>query len=217
VTGIRDGRRRPPAATRPGRPRTLGCFAGACILGLGLGGCGRAQTSTAGTPASAAPANDGAASSAANPSSEQLETLWAQAKDGEPDELARLAHKEGALGLVERGANPAWRETAIRALAYADGWAGLPWLAEIADGANEKEATLAIETTNALAARPRRALDPEDATELRAGCDRLGAVAGRTQKAKAITVGASRTLQMLADRGCGTPAAPTTPTTPTTP
>jgi len=172
--------------------------------------CGRGQTSSAGGPASGAPVRDGAPLAAEAPEapSEQLETLWARARDAsnangsEPDELARLAHKEGAAGLVERGAQPAWRETAIRALAYADGWAGLPWLAEMADGADAKEATLAVETASALAARLRRAVDPEDAAELHAGCNHLATIANDAKKAKPVSLGASRALRMLADYGC---------------
>ena len=179
------------------------CVSIAIAIGcLSVLGCGRGQTSTAGPPASGAPDKDSGPAAVSSALSERLETIWAQAKEGEPDDLARLASKEGALGLVERGAQPEWRETAIRALAFSDGWAGLPWLAEVADGANEKEATLAVESTNALAARPRRAVDPEDAAELRAGCDRLAQVANQPKKAKAITLGASRTLHMLTDRGC---------------
>ncbi|WP_394850141.1 hypothetical protein LZC95_22120 [Pendulispora brunnea] len=169
--------------------------------------CGRGRTSTAGTPSSSTPgAVDGAAPAPPGASSEQLDAQWARAREGEADELARLARKEGALGLVERGsANAEWRETALRALAYADGWAGLPWLADVGAGTNEKEAALALESASALAARPRRAVDPEDALELRAGCDKLSALAAQGQRPKAVTQAAVRTLRMLADYGCPPP------------
>jgi hypothetical protein len=170
-------------------------------------GCGRGQGTTAGSPKG--PLADGSASSAATvapPRTEQDETLWARAKEGEPDELARLAHREGPAGLIERGARPEWRRTAIQALAYSDSstnlWVALPWLAEVADGPNAEEAQLAVETSAALASRPRRAVDPEDAVELRAGCDRLTAVAKNAQRPKPVRVGAIRTLRMLADFGC---------------
>ncbi len=172
-------------------------------------GCGRSQTSSAGSPASSTPPSSSSARAAApEPRSEQLEAMWTRAKEAredEPDELARLAHKEGAAGLVERGADPAWRETAIRAMAYADGWDGLPWLADIAsgcEGATDKDATLAVESASALAARPRRAVDPEDAAELHAGCTRLASLAGDAKKPKAVADGAARALRMLADYGC---------------
>lgn len=185
--------------------RFLILLASVVALGAGATACGRGQTSTAGTPASGAAAADGSAPAAPGASTEQLDAQWARAKEGEADELARLARKEGALGLVERGsANAEWRETAIRALAYADGWAGLPWLADVGAAADEKEAALALESASALAARPRRAIDPEDALELRAGCDKLSALAApdaKPQKSKAITQSAVRTLRMLADYG----------------
>ncbi|WP_394839393.1 hypothetical protein LVJ94_21135 [Pendulispora rubella] len=170
--------------------------------------CGRGQTSTAGAPASgsSSAAADGSAPAPPGASSEQLDAQWARAREGEADELARLARKEGALGLVERGsANAEWRETALRALAYADGWAGLPWLAEVGAGTNEKEAALALESASALAARPRRAVDPEDALELRAGCDKFLALAAQAQRPKPVTQAAARTLRMLAEYGCPPP------------
>lgn len=170
--------------------------------------CGRGQTKAGDAPPSARDAA-GAQPTVSVPRTEQDETLWAHAKEGEPDELARLAHREGPSGLLERGDLPEWRKTVILALAYTDEttnlWVALPWLAGVADGADAEEALLAVETSAALAARPRRAVDPEDAMELRAGCERLSRVVKNEQRSKPVRVGAMRTLRMLAEYGCATP------------
>jgi hypothetical protein len=179
---------------------------GVVAVGVGCGGCGRdsATNAPSGLPgadasstALATPRPDAAARTA------DVEDLWERAKELEPDDLARLANREGASGLVEEGSrNPAKKPTAIAALAYADGLSALPWLAEAADADDEPSARAAIESIDALAARTRRAVDPEDAAELRAGCDRLLVIAKNTSKKRPVRVGAVRALRMWSDRGC---------------
>lgn len=167
-------------------------------------GCGRGTpTGGTATPQGAAEAAAWVRAPAATPrvrtSSE--EELWARAKDGDADDLARLADREGATGLVERGDDAAFRDTAIGALAYADGLSALPWLAERASEDGDG-ATRALDTIADIAARRRRADDPEDALELRAACDKLLALARDKERPTSRRVAAIGSLRMLAERGC---------------
>jgi hypothetical protein len=113
------------------------------------------------------------------------------------EDLATLASQEGALGLVEGAGEPALRVTALRAMAFARGWAHLPFLVTTAAGDNEDEARLALASVVELAARPRRSEDPEDADELREGCDKLGALARAVGAQKARRLAALRALRMM--------------------
>ena len=165
-------------------------------------GCGRgAPKSTPGPGTSLASSEvDSAVEAAAlDP---QLEDLWARAKEGEADDLARLFDREGSLALVERGRDPAYRVTAIRALAYANEFYALPWLAETAAGADEAAALSALDSASQIASEPRRATDPEDALELKQGCAALLALAKDPSRPRARRVGAVRALRMLVERGC---------------
>ncbi len=132
--------------------------------------------------------------------------LWTRAKGFEADDLARLADHEGAGGLVTRAsAEPAWRPTAIRAMAFAPepgAFEELPWLARNARTESDPEAAAALDSVIDLAARPRRAIDPEDAAELREGCDLLLALAKDAQAPRARRIASVRALRMLSDRGC---------------
>jgi len=139
----------------------------------------------------------------------------ASTSDGALD--ARLADREGGGGLAGRGsADPAARMTALRAMAFASDpqvFEGLPFLADVARGSNDDEANAALDSALDLAAHPRRAVDPEDAAELRQGCDGLLALAvdreagAKNPKMLARRVKAIRALRMLVDRGCVDPAA----------
>jgi hypothetical protein len=139
------------------------------------------------------------------------EELWTRAKGGDPGDLARLADAEGESGLAERGgADPASRMTALRAMAFAPdpgAFAGLPFLAEAAGGGDDAQAGAALDSAIDLAARPRRAIDPEDAAEMKAGCDALLALAKDPKGPRSRRVNAIRALRMLAERGCVDPAA----------
>jgi hypothetical protein len=124
--------------------------------------------------------------------------LWSHASGGDIEDLATLAAHEGAAGLVEATEDAAVRTIAIRAMAYAAGWAQLPYLVKVAGGKDDAEARLALDSTLELAARPRRAEDPEDADELREGCDGLGALARDPTRARPRRVSAVRALRMMA-------------------
>lgn len=123
--------------------------------------------------------------------------LWEHARDGDPEDLAALAAHEGAIGLVEAASEPALRRIAVRAMGYARGWAQVPYLAKLASGKDEGDATAALESTVELAARPRRAEDPEDADELREGCDALGRLGRDEKRERSRRVLAIRALRML--------------------
>jgi hypothetical protein len=127
---------------------------------------------------------------------------WGEALQGDPEELMRLADLVGCVGLRERASRPEFRATAIRAMEYCPDYSGLPWLAELAAAKNDVEARTALEAIDELAARPRRATDPEDADELHVGCGSLLALARSTSRPKERRVLAVRALRMLAERGC---------------
>jgi hypothetical protein len=123
--------------------------------------------------------------------------MWSNARAGGIEDLASLATHEGAAGLVEAAAEPDLRVTALRAMAYARGWAQLPLLAQAAVGADDDEARIALESAVELAARPRRAEDMEDGAELKEGCEKLGALARETTRARERRVLAVRALRMM--------------------
>ena len=128
--------------------------------------------------------------------------LWARAKDGEGDDVARLADYEGSAGLVERASSPDLRATAIRAAGDCRDFGALPWLASVAADVDDESAMAALDSVAELASQRRRSVDPEDASELRDGCDRLLALAKDTGRARPRRVVAIRALRMLVDRGC---------------
>jgi hypothetical protein len=127
---------------------------------------------------------------------------WAAAKEGEGDELSRLADLVGCEGLRERGEAAELRPTAIRAMQYCRDFSELPWLAQIGATGSDDEARAALEVAVEQAARPRRATDPDDAEELHAGCGALLELAKAGDKPRVRRVLAIRALRMLSERGC---------------
>lgn len=188
-----------PRARR--RLPVIGCFLlGGVIAFATCGGCGRrpnhGEVAAPQTSASAAPraveAETGATGAIENP------LLWQNATDGDVEDLTTLAVEEGAGHLVEVAkTHKELRPTAIRAMAYAYGWAQLPFLAEVAGAKDNDEATLALGSAFDIAARPRRSEDVEDVDELREGCEALGALARDGSRPKPRRLGAIRTLRML--------------------
>ncbi len=185
---------------------------------------GRGASPSAPLPDGAKPPDGAAAATATVAGDPVLAELWSRAATGEGGELARLADRVGAAGLAERGEeDAASRLTAARAMAFAPepgAFVGLPFLAELARGADEPVAEAALASAVDLAARPRRATDPEDAEELKAGCDALLGLATDADGSTAMKpahlaapalrarrVVAIRALRMLADRGCVSVAA----------
>ncbi len=212
-----------------GLARVLALAAGlAWVAGaIACGGCGRSAPASAALPDGAEGSRRGDASAAApavGVADRVREDLWARAAratrdagdagaaGGDADDLARLADREGASGLVERGradTDHAVVLASIRAMAFAPepgAFAGLPFLAEAARGSDDALAQAALESALDLAARPRRQIDPEDAAEMKEGCDDMVALAKDAKAARARRVAAIRALRMLADRGCVDPA-----------
>jgi hypothetical protein len=189
----------------PDRSTRVRIAMAAGALGLvfaAFGACGACRARPSDTTANAA-ASAGADGGVASPSvlvdaaSLRDPLLWGVAKEGDAEDLASLAAHEGAAGLVEAASEPALRPTAIRAMGFARGWAQLPFLGKAAGGKDDDEARLALDATFELAARPRRAEDPEDAEELREGCESLLALARDTERARARRIGAVRALRMM--------------------
>jgi hypothetical protein len=78
----------------------------------------------------------------------------------------------------------------------------LEGLALLGDSAAHDPEPLAIAAVNSaamLASNPRRSRDPEDALEVRKGCDGLRAAATDTARPKSVRDGSQRALAMLAD------------------
>lgn len=175
-----------------------------CALAAFLSACGSCQK---GGAADGDASTTTSARVEAGPTPEE-DLLWAQAADADADDLARLADREGAAELARIGTETqdgARKLLAIRALAYAEGFAGLPFLASMADGEDAERASAAVDSIDRLAAEPRRAVDPEDALEFRAGCNQLLITAKNGQKARAVRVGIVRALREWQDRGCAKP------------
>ena len=175
-------------------------------------GCGKSTAPSASMPSSSVPsagAGDAALAAATDdagptPMDAREATAWAEAsvKDVDPEELARLADLVGCEGLRERGDDATMRPTAIRAMQYCRDFSELPWLADVATTGSDEEARAALAAAVELAARPRRATDPEDADELHVGCGTLLALAKGAERPKERRVLAIRALRMLVDRGC---------------
>lgn len=123
--------------------------------------------------------------------------MWSSAKNGGVEDLASLAVHEGAIGLVEGANEPELKPTALRAMAYARGWAQLPYLVQIAGAESDEEARIALDSVVELAARPRRSEDVEDENELRDGCEKLGALAREAGKSRDRRVIAIRAFRMM--------------------
>ena len=123
--------------------------------------------------------------------------MWTSAREGQTEDLASLATHEGAAGLVEAAADPELRKTALRAMGFARGWAQLPYLARTATEPDDEEARLALDSAVELSARRRTAEDAEDATELREGCEKLGALARDAERPRERRILALRALRMM--------------------
>ena len=123
--------------------------------------------------------------------------MWSSARGGQTEDLATLATEEGAAGLIEAAADPELHVTALRAMAYAPGWAQMPYLAKTAAGPDDEEARIALLATVELAARPRHSEDVEDEPELREGCEKLGALARDAAASRDRRIIALRALRML--------------------
>ncbi len=179
-----------------------------CLL-PGLAACGKGKSPDAAVPSasSAAPAmaadrgldagDDGG--TAIDP---REAAQWAVAREGEPEELMRLSDLVGCEGLAEGAAQPDLRPTALLAMQYCRDFSELPLLAQVGTDGNDADARSALGSAVALAARPRRSVDPEDADELHAGCGTLLSLARAVDRPRDRRVLAIRALRMLSEYGC---------------
>jgi hypothetical protein len=186
-----------PKKTPPGI--TVAVLAAFGLVGIGIfatcGGC-RKTAPAGGDTAAPVPEPDAATPKGAR-AVPRDPLMWGNAKDGDPEDLATLATHEGAMGLVEAAEDPALRPTAIRAMAFAPGFAHLPFLVRLARGANAEEARAALEVVVDLAARPRTSEDAEDVEELDEACKGLAALASDLEAERTRRIPAVRALRML--------------------
>jgi hypothetical protein len=178
-------------------------FASACALTMHCSKSSGSKSADGGEAGLAPVAED--EDGGAAPMTEAERTAWSEADGGEPAELARLVDLVGCDGLRERASGPggaAVRSLALRAMSYCPDFSELPWLADLASTASDDVAAQALDAIVDQAARPRRAVDPEDADELHTGCAALLALAKAPDKARPRRIGAVRALRMLVDRGC---------------
>lgn len=174
-----------------------------------LAACGKGKAPDAAVPTSSASASSGSAAATPEAGEEPDDRMdaresaqWAAARDGEPEELMRLADLEGCEGLRRRASLPDLLGTAVLAMQYCRDFSELPFLAQIGAEGSDAEAHAALSSAVALAARPRQAVDPEDADELHVGCAALLSLARATARPRERRVLAIRSLRMLAEYGC---------------
>jgi hypothetical protein len=185
------------------------------VVAAGEAGCDKSTAPSASMPSSSVPGAGGADAATgatpaggddagAAPMDAREAAAWTAAgmKDADAEELVRLADLVGCVGLRERADDPERRMTALRAMPYCGDFSELPWLAQVGTTGKDDEARAALDAVVDLAARPRRATDPEDADELHVGCGALLDLAKGVERPKERRVLAIRALRMLVDRGC---------------
>jgi hypothetical protein len=129
--------------------------------------------------------------------------LWRRAQEGDPVDLARLADREGAGGLLEglEEGGPIGL-AALAALPYAhDADAAYQRLGEIVRQLEPSAAVPVIDTIAQIAARPRRQTEPLDPPGLKSCADALLGLAERKSLAKNVRAPTISALRMLAERG----------------
>jgi hypothetical protein len=171
--------------------------------------CGKGKPTTAAAPSASSATSEANAAAGAEsddgavPMDAREVAQWAAAKDGDPEELMRLADLETCTGLHERSVQqPEVRPTALAAARYCRDFSELPWLAQVGTEGSDADARAALDAIVDLAARPRRSVDPEDADELHTGCASLLTLARTHDRPRDRRVLAIRALRMLADYGC---------------
>ena len=174
----------------------------ACACGKGKAPTTAVPSSTTAGEASVEAAGAGVGSDGGDAMDAREAAQWAAAKDGDPEELMRLADLAGCEGLRERAEQAELRSTAIAAMQYCHDFSELPWLVQVALDGSDADARAALDAAVALAARPRRATDPEDADDLHNGCVSLLALARAPERPRDRRALAIRALRMLTEYGC---------------
>ena len=135
--------------------------------------------------------------------------LWRRALDGDPIDLARLADREGAGGLLEgleEGGPVAL--TALLALPFApDGDWAYQRLGEIVRQIDPRAVGPVVQAIIDLASRPRRQTEPLDPPGLRSCGEALIALIEQKSLAKTVRAPAISALRLLAERGAVSAAA----------
>lgn len=190
----------------PTRQRIFGVLKSGCatllLLSGVLGSCrGKPEVGDAAPPPSlsAQPAKE---------SELAKDDLWRRAEEGDPVDLARLADREGAGGLLEgleEGGPIAL--AALAALPFAhDADAAYQRLGEIVRQLEPAAALPVVATILEIAGRPRRQAEPLDPPGLRSCAEALLGLAERKSVAKNVRAPAISALRLLAERGAINPS-----------
>ena len=135
--------------------------------------------------------------------------LWRRALERDPIDLARLADREGAGGLLEgleEGGPVAL--AALAALPFADdAEAAFQRLGEIVRQLDPAATAPVLEAIVDMAARPRRQTEPLDPPGLRSCAEALMTLAERKNLSKSVRAPAISALRLLAERGAVAAAA----------
>jgi len=142
--------------------------------------------------------------------SERLkDDLWRRALDRDPIDLARLADREGAGGLLEgleEGGPIAL--AALAALPFADDAdAAFQRLGEIVRQLDPAATAPVLEAIVDMAAKPRRQTEPVDPPGLRSCAEALMTLAEQKSLAKSVRAPAISALRLLVERGAVAAAA----------
>jgi hypothetical protein len=129
--------------------------------------------------------------------------LWRRALDGDPIDLARLADREGAGGLLEglEEGGPIGL-AALAALPYADdAETAYQRLGEIVRQLDPAATSPVVQAIVDMAAKPRRQREPLDPAGMRSCAEALLTVAERKNLAKTVRAPVISALRLLAERG----------------
>jgi hypothetical protein len=179
------------------------------LLIAALAACGKGKSPDAAVPSASSaaaamalehPADAGEDAGSAMDAREAAQ--WEAAREGDPGELMRLADLAGCEGLHEGASQPELRPTALLAMQYCRDFSELPFLSQVGVDGSDADARAALGSAVALAARPRRSVDPEDADELHTGCATLLSLARAADRPRDRRVLAIRALRMLSEYGC---------------
>jgi hypothetical protein len=137
-----------------------------------------------------------------NPSERAKDELWRRAGEGDEIDLARLADREGAGGLLEGlEEGGAIGRTALEALPFADdGEAALQRLGEILRQIDPGESEPIVRAVTGIALRRRRQTEPLDPPGVRSCALALLDIAQKTSLAGKVRAPAISALRLLAER-----------------
>jgi hypothetical protein len=156
----------------------------------------------------AAPAPNLRATSAKE-SERAKDDLWRRAAAGDPLDLARLADREGAGGLLEGLAEGGpLGLLALEALPFADDAEGaLQRLGEIVRQIDPGESGPVVRSIAGIAGRPRCQTEPIDPPGLRSCAQALLALTSKNGLARAVRADAISALRLLSEKGAVDPVA----------